>query len=292
MAGRSKTWWGALFMEALENCMDAGRLQRGRSYAQAYRRKEFAISKGGIRATIVGNVNPYFSVYKTPYYKVKIELEKISSETWKSILKRLGSNADWVTHLVLGEVPPTIEDALEGAKVKLLPKSRAEIRASCSCPDDASTCKHIAGVYFHVATLLERDPLLLFEFRGLDRNTLMGAMARTPFGAALLSEGAVQEPDLATAVRESRFPEVESESVDDAAADLRAFWRGRPLPAAVRENRQQPPVSALLIRRAGDYPEFWHRESSFLEAMSEIYERVAKGLPTVGAEGPPINLSR
>jgi uncharacterized Zn finger protein len=287
MAGRSKTWWGAEFLNALEGCMDSGRLSRGRSYATPHRREEFSIRQGKIEATIVGNVNPYFGVYKTPYYAVKIEFEKVAAARWKTILKRLGSNADWVTHLILGEVPPTIEKALDGSKVKLLPRTRQEIRSSCSCPDWANPCKHVAGVYYHVASLLDRDPLLLFEFRGMDRRQLRQAVSQSEFGAALLGDAGSGDPDLAAAVREPRFPLVEESGSETPASDLRAFWRGRPLAREVTAEGQAPPVSALLLRREGDYPEFWHRDTSFLEAMAGVYERVAKGIPPKPAEALP-----
>ena len=34
MAKFTRTWWGKVFLEALESITDAGRLQRGRSYAR------------------------------------------------------------------------------------------------------------------------------------------------------------------------------------------------------------------------------------------------------------------
>lgn len=258
--------------------MDPGRLSRGRSYSAPHRRTSFAIRQGKITATVVGNINHYFGVYETPYYKVQIAFQKIGSTHWNRILKRLGSNAEWVTHLVLGEVPPSIEDALEGARVKLLPRTHREIRASCSCPDWANPCKHIAGIYFHVASLLDRDPLLLFEFRGLGRKRLLNAISKSEFGAALQSEADVAVPDLAVSAREPRYPLVGSAPSDAPASDLRAFWRGRPLPKDIVAGREVPPISALLLRREGEHPEFWHRQNSFPDTMAAIYERVAKGL--------------
>ena len=292
MAGRSKTWWGKEFLRALEDCMDSGRLARGRSYNTPYRRTKFAIQKGTVTAEIVGNINQHFGVYKTPYYRVKIDLEKVTAKHWKTILKRLGSNADWVTHLILGEVPPTIEKALEGSKVKLLPRTRKEIHSSCSCPDWANPCKHVAGVYYHVASLLDRDPLLLFELRGMDRSKLLQSISQSELGAALCSDVHAGDPDLAAAIQEPRFPNVEECLSDASASDLRAFWRGRPIPKDIAAERQVAPISALLLQREGDYPEFWHRESSFLEAMAKIYERVAKGLPSKDDEGIPDNRLR
>jgi uncharacterized Zn finger protein len=32
-------------------------------------------------------------------------------------------------------------------------------------------------------------------------------------------------------------------------------------------------VPALLVNKGGDYPSFWHKDGSFIEAMEEIYER-------------------
>jgi uncharacterized Zn finger protein len=291
LAGQSKTWWGKEFLNALENCMEAGRLARGRGYAAPYRRTEFSIRQGTITATMVGNINRYFGVHETPYYAVKIEFEKVAAAHWKTIVKRLGSNADWVTHLILGEVPPTIEKAFAGSRVKLLPRTGREIHSTCSCPDWANPCKHVAGVYFHVAALLDRDPLLLFELRGMDRLQLRQAVARSDFGAALIGDAGVGEPDLADALREPRIPAVAVSGSDTPASDLRAFWRGRPLPREVTAEGQAPPVSALLLRREGDYPKFWHRNTSFIEAMAAVYERIAKGIPRRSTEAPPDELA-
>ena len=267
--------------------MDAGRLQRGRSYASPTRQVYCDVVDGKIEAEIIGNKNPYYGIYSTPYYDVEIKFQTIPAAKWGRILRKLGSNASWVTHLVLGEVPPTVEMAFEGSRIKLLPRSRAEIHSSCSCPDYANPCKHVAGVYFTVAGMLERDPLLLFEFRGMDREELLEAMAKSEFGAALLEGESVGGPDLEAAMRAPRLPPVTAVPGDAVAADPRAFWRGRPLPRSVAADRQLPLASALLLRKEGDYPAFWPRENSFIDAMSEVYDRVAKNLPSVPADGLP-----
>ena len=259
--------------------MDEGRLTRGRSYNQPYRRTKFSMTAGKITATIMGNVNPYFGVHKTPYYTVKIELERIPATRWKQVVKQLGTSADWVTHLVLGEVPPTIEEAFAGSKLGLLPKSGREIKASCSCPDWANPCKHVAGVYYYVASLLDRDPLLLFELRGLERSKLMDALKATEFGKAL-REDDEGVPSLEATARETQSAAVETLPSEASPSDLRAFWRGTPLPRSALEAGSDPPVAGLLLRREGDYPEFWPRHNSFLDAMASIYERVAKRFRT------------
>ena len=268
--------------------MDSGRLSRGRSYAQPHRRVRFAIKRGVITAKMKGNINHYFGVYKTPYYQVEIKLRQIPRTRWNRILPQLGSNAEWVTHLILGEVPRTIGAAFEGTGIGLLPRSGREIESDCSCPDWANPCKHVAGAYIHVASLLDRDPLLLFELRGMLRSALLRAVAKSEFGRALLGDSSAKSaPTPETAAQTPRFPEVETSVDTGDPPDLRAFWSGTPLPRESAADRQVPPVSALLLRRNGDYPEFWHRDNSFIEAMSGIYERVTSQLPKERFDGLP-----
>ena len=279
MTERTKTWWGEKFLNALEAIMEQGRLERGRSYANDSRLVNFDMNLGTVSARMKGNINRYFGVHKTPYYNVRIHFTKIDKRRWSSILDKLGSNADWVTHLILGEVPPTIEEAFQGIDVGLLPKDRKEIRSTCTCPDWANPCKHVAGAYYRVASLLDRDPLVLFELRGMKRASLHKALAKSEFGAALQEAVSEQEPDLATASETPRFPRVEACASAEPASDLRAFWHGRSLPAGFAAEHQPPPVSVLLLRREGDYPEFWNRSDSFLDAMADVYERIAMRLP-------------
>lgn len=286
---RSKTWWGQEFLGALEELMDPGRLARGRSYSYGYRLVRFKLSLSRVTAKMQGNISPYFGVYTTPYYDVEINFKRVPPKQWDRILAELGSNADWVTHLILGEVPPTIERAFRGANVGLLPDDRGEIQSSCSCPDWANPCKHVAGAYYRVASMLDRDPLVLFELRGMKRKTLLDAVAKSEFGAALRGGSDLDEPDLEGALKAPRLARVESGESTMPAPDSRAFWRGRPLPAESAADRQVPPVSALLLRREGDYPEFWHRHNSFIDAMADIYERVSKALPKAQEQGLPFD---
>ncbi|HPB74731.1 MAG TPA: hypothetical protein PLY96_05680, partial [Chromatiaceae bacterium] len=64
---------------------------------------------------------------------------------------------------------------------------------------------------------------------------------------------------------------------DDALAapsDYHAFWTGRHrLPTEI-EPATPPVLPAILVRKAGDYPGFWDRDSSFIAVMEELYQRV------------------
>jgi uncharacterized Zn finger protein len=54
----------------------------------------------------------------------------------------------------------------------LFPKP-SEIRFSCSCPDYASMCKHVAAVLYGVGARLDERPELLFRLRAVNENDLV-----------------------------------------------------------------------------------------------------------------------
>ena len=49
----------------------------------------------------------------------------------------------------------------------------SEIKMSCSCPDWADMCKHVAATLYGVGARLDSDPDLLFALRGVDRAELV-----------------------------------------------------------------------------------------------------------------------
>jgi uncharacterized Zn finger protein len=55
---------------------------------------------------------------------------------------------------------------------------------------------------------------------------------------------------------------------------LRDFWYGtKRLPPTI-EPLPQTLVSGIPVKKQGEFPAFWHRENSFLEAMETLYKQV------------------
>ena len=187
MAQFSRTWWGQRFIEALEQFTDAGRLGRGRSYASNGRILEYKMANGTVTARVRGSINPYFGVYKEPIYKTSITIKAISAADWTKAIRQIASRADLVTKLLMNEMPDTIEDAFSALGLHLLPHSESDFVTDCSCPDWSNPCKHIAGVYYLLASALDRDPFVMFELRGLSRDDLHAELARSPLGQILVS---------------------------------------------------------------------------------------------------------
>jgi uncharacterized Zn finger protein len=266
----SRTWWGQRFLEALEQFTDASRLGRGRAYASGGRILDYTLSNGTVSAKVRGSINPYFGVYKEPIYKTSITIKAISAADWTKVIGRITSRADLIIKLLMNEMPDSIEDVFTALGLHLLPHSERDFETDCSCPDYANPCKHIAGVYYVLASDLDNDPFVMFELRGLSRDNLRAELTRSPLGqilaAGLSADEVVVEPVESYYTRPGR----ETAGV----SSHKEFWTGaKRLPAPVSGGSRSS-VPALLIKRQGDYPPFWHKDSSFISVMEEVYERV------------------
>ena len=271
MSQFSRTWWGKRFIEALEDFTDSARLGRGRSYARNGKIKEHQINGGKITAKVRGSVNPYFGVYKEPLYKTTIEIAAIAPGDWSKVISRLGSKASLISKLLMNEVPDNIEETFAELKLHLLPNSHADFETKCSCPDWENPCKHIAGVYYLVASELDQDPFLLFELRGISRTKLQEELARSPLGKALSS--ALNSEEITPVSVDSYYTQPKK-IVPTAPSSPRDFWLGeKRLPQEI-EAVSNVSIPALMVKKGGDFPPFWHKDLSFLEVMEELYQRV------------------
>ena len=57
----------------------------------------------------------------------------------------------------------------------LFPAPR-EIKMSCSCPDWAGMCKHVAATLYGVGARLDSQPDLLFRLRGVNREDMVSTV--------------------------------------------------------------------------------------------------------------------
>jgi uncharacterized Zn finger protein len=271
MAQFSRTWWGKRFIAALEQFTDPGRLGRGRSYANNGRILDYTLANGKVTAKVRGSINPYFGVYKEPIYKTSITIKAITAADWTKVIRQIASRADLVTKLLMNEMPDTIEDAFSELGLHLLPHSERDFVTTCSCPDYANPCKHIAGVYYLLASALDNDPFVMFELRGLSRDDLRAELARSPLGQILAD--ALVETEIPVAPVESYYTRPGRKPAARATSH-KEFWTGAKRLPALQSVSSQASVPALLIKKQGDYPPFWPKDASFINVMEELYGRV------------------
>ncbi|MCH4014656.1 MAG: SWIM zinc finger family protein [Solobacterium sp.] len=153
------SWWGTAWCENLERYADyENRIERGKRYVRNGSVIDLQIEKGKVHARVQGS-------RRTPY-KVEIRISPLSEEKCQTILDRCGRKLDDLETLLSGEFPDDMKE-LFFEKNGLFP-SPAEISLSCSCPDYAIMCKHVAAALYGVGTRFDEDPMLFFELRGVE----------------------------------------------------------------------------------------------------------------------------
>lgn len=273
MSKYAKNWWGQRFIAALEDFTDSGRLARGRSYSTDNRIKQWLLKDGKVEAKLRGNINAYFGVYKEPTYKVSVQMTHLTQAQWQKIIQKLTQRASFIARLLLNEIPESIETAFADAGVHLLPNNYKDFKVACDCPDYEVPCKHIAGVCYRLAGLFDQDPFLLFEMRGIAPEKLLQELSNSPLGK-VLSEAKGHTTEELTSVNSFYIRPVLTELPKEIS--LKGFWQGQqPLPKDI-EPSQAAIIPALLIKKGGDFPAFWQKQSSFIAVMEDFYVRMRK----------------
>ncbi len=270
MPNFTRTWWGETFLTTIEQFTDSGRLSRGRSYANGRKVKSFEIEGDRVTAQVRGSVNPYYGVYTEPLYTTVLEFEPISRAKWAAVIALMASKVSVLSKLLVGEIPDNIEESFETLGLHLLPQ-KGDFTSQCNCPDWSNPCKHVAGVYYLVAAELDRDPLKLFELRGLLKDDLLAELSKTPLGVALSKE-LIAEPNAAEPV-ESLHTQPKIVTLEQQVS-LTDFWQGKTRSLGTVDSPQPINVPAILIKKQGDFPPFWQRNNSFIEVMEDFYTRV------------------
>ena len=166
------TWWGAAWVEALEQraALDPNRLPRGRTYARQDRVGALVVEPGLVSAAVRGSrVRPY---------RVTVRVATFDASTWDRLLDAVAAQAGHAAALLDGELEPQVRDDVAAAGIDLLPGA-GEVQPRCTCPDWADPCKHSAAVAYLVADALDADPFTLLRLRGRSREeVLAGVRAR------------------------------------------------------------------------------------------------------------------
>lgn len=167
-----KTWWGTKWVEALERIdYDTNRLPRGRTYARNGSVREIEIRGGDVFAKVQGR--------RPKPYNIIIRLKRFSNPEIKKITETIASNPAVASELSIGTLPEMLLEILNEQSVYLLPKRWSEIEASCSCPDWANPCKHLAAVYYIISNEIDKAPFILFNLRGIATETLIESAGMT-----------------------------------------------------------------------------------------------------------------
>ena len=208
----AQSWWGLHWNKNLERYADYDyRLDRGRSYVRHGAVLDLKIKNGFIQAIVAGSG-------RKPY-DVKITIKRLDSAKWKELVEKASGQIETVSGLLEGVFPRELGDLFFTENKGLFPSPK-EIRFTCSCPDYASLCKHVAAALYGTGARLDKQPALFFTLRNVPMEELAGkAVAHA--ARRLLSK-------VETAAKKSRILKLDETSKDSISGMFGISVAGRP----------------------------------------------------------------
>ena len=180
----ASSFWGKEWCKNLESYMDfSNRLPRGRTYVRSGAVVDLRLGAGQIDALVAGS----------SLYEVSVRIDKLARKRWGAVIKRCAGRIDSVVGLLQGRLAETVLEALVDRRAGLFPAPK-EIDFTCSCPDFALLCKHIAAVLYGVGARLDEKPELFFTLRSvaLDELVAKSALRRAPPAKEALDTGSLE----------------------------------------------------------------------------------------------------
>ncbi len=176
IAGRkiAATFWGDAWCKNLESYSDySNRLPRGRTYVRNGSVIDLQIEPGHVRSLVSGS----------NLYKVDIKVKPLAKRRWTDIKGKCAGQIDSLVELLQGSISKGVMEIVTRKGEGLFP-SPAEISLSCSCPDWAIMCKHVAATLYGVGARFDHEPEVLFTLRNVDPAEMVeAALDRPPKGS-------------------------------------------------------------------------------------------------------------
>lgn len=186
----ASSFWGRAWCENLEAYSDyANRLPRGRTYVRNGSVIDLRIEGGTVRAKVSGS----------SLYTVIIQVAPVAERRWADVKAACAGQIRSVLEVLRGQLSDEVMRVVTRKGEGLFPTPR-EIELSCSCPDWASMCKHVAATLYGVGVRLDEAPELLFQLRGLNPEELVSAAVLDPTGAADETDRKVLGDDSLTSI--------------------------------------------------------------------------------------------
>ena len=154
------TWWGRSWLQSLDQIDYQNRLPRGKTYARKGAVRDIRFIENICMAKVQGT-------RRTPY-AVKLKFPLLFQEQKEQLLQGLLEQSATVSKLLNRELSPSIMHIASQYGIKVFPTSWMDWDMSCSCPDWAVPCKHLASVVYVLSREIDSDPFLIFRLMGLD----------------------------------------------------------------------------------------------------------------------------
>lgn len=195
-AVRATTWWGKAWVRAVEEAAYAeSELVAARALARQGHVGQIATEPGRFVASVED---------RRGLWTVEGSVPVLDERDLDLLVEAVAAESGRIAALLAGELPYGLVEHADEAGVELLPFG-GELGSSCTCDHWADPCVHALAVLQQLTWLVEADPFVLLQLRGLPRDDLLGRLHERAGTDRTEGLGLDLEPDLEAAVEAALY---------------------------------------------------------------------------------------
>lgn len=274
-----KTWWGEQWLNSLSNIDFSNRLPRGSSYANKGAVKSIDINGNKITAKVQGS--------QPRPYDVAITVPSFSAAEIKRLTETLSAKPVIISKLLNRELDPEVLQVAAQQGLQVFPRQWNDFAMSCSCPDWAVPCKHLAAVIYKVSAEIDNNPFLVFSLHSVD---LVQELKQT--GIFIEQQSENQIPFIKDILLTGKKSVKASKTKETPALVEDNIFRTLPFAALL-------PIQESLIQLLEDHPVFYQHSGNFrdkyafaLRKSTRNMQRIASGKADINDFFPPFKESK
>lgn len=191
-AVRATTWWGKAWVRAVEEAVYAeSELVAARALARQGHVGQIATEPGRFVASVED---------RRGLWTVEGSVPVLDRRDLDLLVEAVAAESGRIAALLAGELPYGLVEHADEAGVELLPYG-GELGSSCTCDHWADPCVHALAVLQQLTWLVEADPFVLLQLRGLPRDDLLARLHERAGSEPTEDD----EPDLEAAVEAALY---------------------------------------------------------------------------------------
>lgn len=166
-AARATRWWGKAWVRAVEESAYAERdLLAARALSRSGRIGGITTDEGGFVAAVEDEQGLWTVAGSVPV---------LDESSIAALVETVAAEAGRIAALLAGDLPHLLVEHAEESGVELLPYGR-ELGSTCTCDGWVDPCVHALAVLHQLTWLIEADPFVLLQLRGLPRDRLLARL--------------------------------------------------------------------------------------------------------------------
>jgi len=182
-AARATRWWGKAWVRAVEEAAYAEQdLAAARSLSRSGRVGGITTEPGGFVAAVEDDHG---------LWTVSGTVPVLDETAIEALVETVAAESGRVAALLAGDLPHSLVEHAEEAGVELLPYG-GELGATCTCEAWVDPCAHALAVLHQLAWLVDADPFVLLQLRGLPRDDLLARLHARESAGQVVAQG---DPD-------------------------------------------------------------------------------------------------